>query len=83
MDSTITRIMDTINHSNIDNMIYFYSFLLEKIVDMKHKIDRDLELFVEQSDVIKKCHTRVIPTPSIQDSDSDSETDSDVELIKA
>ena len=51
---------------------------------MKQKIDRDLELFVEQSDVIKNSHTRVIPTPSVQDSDSDSdsETDSDDELIE-
>ena len=80
MESSVSRIMDTINHSNIDNMIYFYSFLLEKIVDMKHKIDRDLELFIEQGDIIKNCKVHVIPTPSIQD--SDSETDSDDELIE-
>ena len=79
MDITISRIMDTINHSNIDNMIYFYSFLLEKIVDMKHKIDRDLELFIEQGDIIKNCKVHVIPTPSIS---SDSDTDSDDELIE-
>ena len=78
MENAVNNIMESINHSNIDNMIYFYSFLLEKIVDMKRKIDRDIDLFNEHGDIIKNCKVHVVPTPSLQD----SETDSDEELIE-
>ena len=77
MENAVDNIMDSINHSNIDNMIYFYSFLLEKIVDRKRKIDRDLELFIEQGEFIQNYKSEI--EPSLRNSDSDSDPD----LVKA
>ena len=48
MDETVIGILDEINLTNIDNMIYFYSSLLERIVSKKLKFEKDEALFNKQ-----------------------------------
>ena len=45
MDETVNGILDEINLTNIDNMIYFYSSLLERIVSKKLKFEKDEAFF--------------------------------------
>ena len=53
MDETVNGILDEINLKNIDNMIYFYSSLLERIVSKKLKFEKDEALFKTQISSVK------------------------------
>ena len=35
MPKNVDKILESVNNSNIDDYIYFYSFVLEKLVDKK------------------------------------------------
>ena len=69
MDETVNGILDEINLTNIDNMIYFYSSLLERIVSKKLKFEKDEALFKTQISSVK--------SELLLEEDSDETSDSD------
>ena len=72
MDETVNGILDEINLTNIDNMIYFYSSLLERIVSKKLKFEKDETLFKTQ---IKRISS--VKSELLLEEDSDETSDSD------
>ena len=72
MDETINELLNEINHTNIDNMIYFYSSLLERIVSKKLKFEKDEALFKTQ---IKRINS--VKSELLLEEDSDETSDSD------
>ena len=69
MDETVNGILDEINLTNIDNMIYFFSSLLERIVSKKLKFEKDEALFKTQISSVK--------SELLLEEDSDETSDSD------
>jgi len=41
MPKNVDKILESVNNSNIDDYIYFYSFVLEKLVDKKMKYEKE------------------------------------------
>ena len=41
MPKNVDKILESVNNSNIDDYIYFYSFVLEKFVDKKMKYEKE------------------------------------------
>jgi hypothetical protein len=51
----LEEIMETVNQSNIDRLIYAYSTILEKLVEKKQQFDRDeLNILEQHKEIIKK-----------------------------
>ena len=72
MDETINELLDEINRTNIDNMMYFYSSLLERIVSKKIKFEKDETLFKTQ---IKRISS--VKSELLLEEDSDETSSSD------
>ena len=50
----LEEIMETVNQSNIDRLIYAYSTILEKLVEKKQQFDRDeLNILEQHKEIIK------------------------------
>ena len=71
MDETINELLDEINRTNIDNMIYFYSSLLERIVSKKLKFEKDEALFKTQIKRISSVKCELLEEDYDETSSSD------------
>ena len=60
----LDEIMETVNQSNIDRLIYAYSTILEKLVEKKQQFDRDEINILEQHKeiIIKIGRTKIDQT---------------------
>jgi hypothetical protein len=66
----LEEIMETVNQSNIDRLIYAYSTILEKLVEKKQQFDRDeLNILEQHKEIIKKMGRTKIDCSSEEDSD--------------
>ena len=79
MTKNVDKILESVNNSNIDEYIFFYSFVLEKLVDKKIKYDNEEDkIFISLKELnieseSKKLRNRVSVSESSDDSTSDSE----------
>ena len=79
MPKNVDKILESVNNSNIDDYIYFYSFVLEKLVDKKMKYDNEEDkIFISLKELnieseSKKIQNRVSVSESEDISTSDSE----------
>ena len=79
MTKNVDKILESVNNSNIDDYIYFYSFILEKLVEKKLKYDNEEDkIFISLKELnieseSKKIRNRVLVSESSDDSTSDSE----------
>ena len=71
MDETINELLDEINRTNIDIMIYFYSSLLERIVIKKLKFENDEALFKTKIKRISSVKCELLEDDSDETSSSD------------
>jgi hypothetical protein len=71
-------ILDSITLDNIDNAMFFYSYILEKIIEKKKKYQHNEDIMMNQLkciDITKEINRLKLLDES--DSESDSETESD------
>ena len=69
-------ILDSITLDNIDDAMYFYSHILEKIVEKKKKFQHNEEILkLKKLDI--KAEIKKLKRSMDSDSESESETDSD------
>ena len=79
MPKNVDKILESVNNSNIDDFIYFYSFVLEKLVDKKLKYEKEEQnIFITLKELnieseVSKLRNRVSRTESEDISTSDSE----------
>ena len=79
MTKTVDTILESVNNSNIDDFIYFYSFVLEKLVDKKIKYENEEDkIFISLKELnieseSKELRNRVSVSESSDDSTSDIE----------
>ena len=79
MSKNVDKILESVNNSNIDDYIFFYSFLLEKLVEKKLKYDNEEDkIFISLKELnieseVSKLRNRVSRTESEDISTSDSE----------
>ena len=79
MPKNVDKILESVNNSNIDDYIFFYSFLLEKLVEKKLKYDNEEDkIFISLKELnieseSKKLRNRVSVSESSDDTTSDSE----------
>ena len=79
MTKNVDKILESVNNSNIDDYIYFYSFILEKLVEKKMKYEKkEDKIFISLKELnieseSKKLRNRVSRTDSEDISTSDSE----------
>ena len=79
MPKNVDKILESVNNSNIDDYIYFYSFVLEKLVDKKMKYDNEEDkIFISLKELnieseSEEIRNRVSVSESCDDSTSDSE----------
>ena len=82
LQSQSDEILDSITMDNIDDALFFYSHILEKIMEKKKKCQHNENILMKQLnklDIKKEIENlkRSLDTDSDSDSDSDSESDSD------
>ena len=66
----LDEIMETVNQSNIDRLIYAYSTILEKLVEKKQKFDCDeLNILEQHKEIIKNLGRTKIDCSSEEESD--------------
>ena len=66
----LDEIMETVNQSNIDRLIYAYSTILEKLVEKKQQFDRDeINILEQHKDIIIKMGRTKIDCSSEEESD--------------
>ena len=70
-------ILDSITSSNIDEAMYFYSYILEKIIEKKNKYEHNEQIMMNQLNNldIKKEINRLQVLETDSDKCSDSESD--------
>ena len=79
MTKNVDKILESVNNSNIDDYIYFYSFILEKLVEKKMKYEKEEDkIFISLKELnieseSKKLRNRVSVSESSDDTTSDSE----------
>ena len=79
MPKNVDKILESVNNSNIDDYIYFYSFILEKLVDKKLKYDNEEDkIFISLKELnieseSKELRNRVSVSEFSDDCTSDSE----------
>ena len=79
MTKNVDKILESVNNSNIDDYIYFYSFILEKLVEKKMKYDNEEDkIFISLKELnieseSEEIRNRVSVSESCDDSTSDSE----------
>ena len=79
MTKNVDKILESVNNSNIDDYIYFYSYVLEKLVDKKLKYDNEEDkIFISLKELnieseSEEIRNRVSLSESCDDSTSDSE----------
>ena len=79
MTKNVDKILESVNNSNIDDNIFFYSFILEKLVDKKLKYDNEEDkIFISLKELnieseVSKLRNHVSRTESEDISTSDSE----------
>ena len=74
------EILDSITMDNIDDALFFYSHILEKIMEKKKKCQHNENILMKQLnklDIKKEIENLKRSLDSDSDSDSDSESDSD------
>ena len=75
-NSQINELLDTITIENIDDALYFYSYLLEKIVSKKNKFEKNERILMKglkQMDLAKE----IIFLKQNNESDSDTSESSE------
>ena len=66
----LEEIMETVNQSNIDRLIYAYSTILEKLVEKKQQFDRDeINILEQHKEIIIKMGRAKIDCSSEEESD--------------
>jgi hypothetical protein len=66
----LDEIMETVNQSNIDRLIYAYSTILEKLVEKKQQFDCDeLNILEQHKEIIIKIGRTKIDCSSEEESD--------------
>jgi hypothetical protein len=66
----LEEIMETVNQSNIDRLIYAYSTILEKLVEKKQQFDCDeLNILEQHKEIIIKIGRTKIDCSSEEESD--------------
>ena len=66
----LDEIMETVNQSNIDRLIYAYSTILEKLVEKKQQFDRDeINILEQHKEIIIKMGRAKIDCSSEEESD--------------
>ena len=79
MPKNVDKILESVNNSNIDDFIYFYSYVIEKLVEKKIKYDNEEDkIFISLKELnieseVSKLRNRVSRTESEDISTSDSE----------
>ena len=79
MPKNVDTILESVNNDNIDDYIYFYSFVLEKIVEKKMKYEKEEDkifITLKKLDIeneVSKLKNHVSRTESEDVSTSDSE----------
>ena len=79
MTKNVDKILESVNNSNIDDYIYFYSFILEKLVEKKMKYEKEEDkIFISLKELnigneTKEIRNHVSVSESSDDSTSDSE----------
>jgi len=79
MPKNVDTILESVNNDNIDDYIYFYSFVLEKIVEKKIKYEKEEDkIFISLKKLnieneVSKLKNHVSRTESEDVSTSDSE----------
>ena len=79
MPKNVDTILESVNNDNIDDYIYFYSFVLEKIVEKKMKYEKEEDkIFISLKKLnieneVSKLKNHVSRTESEDVSTSDSE----------
>jgi hypothetical protein len=74
-------ILDSITLDNIDNAMFFYSYILEKIIEKKKKYQHNEDIMMNQLKCIdiksEMKRLKLLESDSETESESDSECDSD------
>lgn len=73
-NSQINELLDDITIENIDDALYFYSYLLEKIVSKKNKYEKNehaLMMGLKNMDIAKEITFLKLDGDTTSDSDSD------------
>jgi|AntAceMinimDraft_12_1070368.scaffolds.fasta_scaffold278238_2 hypothetical protein len=79
MPKNVDTILESVNNDNIDDYIYFYSFVLEKLVEKKMKYEKEEDkIFISLKKLnieneVSKLKNHVSRTESEDVSTSDSE----------
>ena len=79
MPKNVDTILESVNNDNIDDYIYFYSFVLEKLVEKKIKYEKEEDkIFISLKKLnieneVSKLKNHVSRTESEDISTSDSE----------
>ena len=79
MPKNVDTILESVNNDNIDDYIYFYSFVLEKLVEKKMKYEKEEDkIFISLKKLnieneLSKLKNHVSRTESEDVSTSDSE----------
>ena len=79
MPKNVDTILESVNNDNIDDYIYFYSFVLEKLVEKKIKYEKEEDkIFISLKKLnieneVSKLKNHVSRTESEDLSTSDSE----------
>ena len=79
MPKNVDTILESVNNDNIDDYIYFYSFVLEKLVEKKIKYEKEEDkIFISLKKLnieneVSKLKNHVSRTESEDVSTSDSE----------
>jgi len=69
--SQFDEILDSITMDNIDDCLYFYSYILEKIMEKKKKFQHNEDILMSQ---LKKLDIKAEIKKLKRSSDSDSDT---------
>ena len=79
MPKNVDTILESVNNDNIDDYIYFYSFVLEKLIEKKIKYEKEEDkIFISLKKLnieneVSKLKNHVSRTESEDVSTSDSE----------
>jgi len=79
MTKNVDKILESVNNDNIDDFIYFYSYVIEKLVEKKMKYEKEEDkIFISLKELnieseVSKLRNRVSRTESEDISTSDSE----------
>ena len=81
MPKNVDKILESVNNSNIDDFIYFYSYVIEKLVEKKIKYEKEEDkIFISLKELnieseVSKLRNRVSRNRSESEDDSTSDSE--------